>query len=234
MSTHVIRKIGLALFTLFALVSIAAMIYNYRLIGHFLPINADHNVFYHRPVVDDPNLQRPSCHVSPPLPRTKRTEFGRRGCTIYGYPSTGGVLIKEADLLDMLFLSLPRSHELQRTCDVDEEDRFCHLLRRTGAKWWSSREDEIDAMLGERHMTEEEEKVIVFGWPTDGVGVWVLRYQSGWQRPKDFGRMSLAMSMEEKIKIMREYGATFVEDVTQVEELYNDQIPSKGTFGEEL
>jgi hypothetical protein len=73
--------------------------------------------------------------------------------------------------------------------------------------------------LDGREMTEEEAKVVEFGWPTDGVGVWVLRFASAEQLPRDFGRMHLAMNMEEKIQIMREYGATFVEDVTQVEEL---------------
>ncbi|KAF7527033.1 hypothetical protein PCG10_003234 [Penicillium crustosum] len=140
----------------------------------------------------------------PRLSTTERTEFGTGpgGCVVYGYPSTGGVLVKEADLLDMLFLSLSRSHESQRSPSVDEEDRFCNLMRQTGAKWWSSREDMLEARLGAREMTEEEEKVLVFGWPTDGV----------------------AMNMEEKIQMMREYGATFVEDVTQVEELRESEV----------
>lgn len=34
-----------------------------------------------------------------------------------------------------------------------------------------------------------------------------------------FGRMSFAMNMDERIHIMKEYGATFFEDVTQVKEL---------------
>ncbi|GIK01853.1 hypothetical protein Aspvir_005894 [Aspergillus viridinutans] len=161
-----------------------------------------------------------SCPTNPSESTTERTEFGTRGCLIYGYPSTGGVLIKEADLLDLLFLSLPRSHVSLRSPSADEEDRFCNLLRRTGATWWPSREDWVEVQLGMREMTEEEEKVVEFGWPTDGVGVWVLRFMSAEQLPRDFGRMRLAMNMEEKIQIMREYGATFVEDVTQVEELY--------------
>jgi hypothetical protein len=67
--------------------------------------------------------------------------------------------------------------------------------------------------------TEEEKKVLVFGWPVDGVGVWVLRFESYGQVPRDFGGMHYAVDMEERIRIMREYGAEFVEDVSQVEEL---------------
>jgi hypothetical protein len=79
---------------------------------------------------------------------------------MYGYPSTGGVLVKDVDLLDMLFLSLSRSHESQRSPSVDEEDRLCDLMRRTGAKWWSSREDRLEVRLRVREMTEEEETVL--------------------------------------------------------------------------
>jgi uncharacterized protein YifE (UPF0438 family) len=176
-------------------------------------------IFHQRTVMDD-RSQRGSCPRSPPLSTTERTEFGALGCIVYGYPSTGGVLIKEADLLDMLFLSLSRFHASQRSPSADEEDRFCNLMRRTGATLWPSKEYWIEVELGAREATEEEEeKVLVFCWPTDGVGVWVLRTGSARQMPRDFGRMSLAMNMEEKIQMMREYGATFVEDVAQVEKL---------------
>lgn len=73
--------------------------------------------------------------------------------------------------------------------------------------------------VGIRDITEEEEKVLVFGWPADGAGVWVLRFKSAKELPEDFGRLTLALNMEEKIEMMREYGAQFVEDVTRVEEL---------------
>lgn len=160
-----------------------------------------------------------SCPIIPPLPITDRTEFGIGGCTIYGYPSTGGVLIKEADLLDMVFLSLPRSQVSHRASSPDEEDTFCNLMRRTGATLWPSKEDWVDVQLGMRDATEEEKQVVVFGWPMDGVGVWVLRFTSASQLPRDFGGITFVMNMEEKISVMKEYGATFVEDITQVDEL---------------
>ncbi|KAJ5951405.1 fungal specific transcription factor [Penicillium vulpinum] len=185
-------------------------------IGGFLPIKFSPTV-HQQTVIDD--TQHFSCTKLPRISRTERTEFDTGGCVVYGYPSTGGVLIKEASLLDMLFLSLPRSHASQRSSSADEEDSFCDLMRRTGAKLWRSQEDWLGAMIGMRDFTEEEEKVLVFGWPTDGVGVWVLRFTSTQELPRNFGRISLAMNMEEKIQMMKEYNATFVEDVTQVEEL---------------
>ncbi|GLB07757.1 hypothetical protein AtubIFM57258_003122 [Aspergillus tubingensis] len=192
-------------------------------IGRVLPINVDRLALMGRQLPALNGVEQDddacSCPVNPPLPTTERTVFSPGGCLVYGYPSTGGVLIKNADLVDLLFLSLPRFQAVQRASSVDEEDRFCKLLRRTGATWWPSREDELRAVLEVREMTEEEKKVLVFGWPADGVGVWVLRFANANEMPRDFMRISFAMNMEERIQIMREYGATFVEDVSRVEEL---------------
>ncbi|PYH30552.1 uncharacterized protein BO87DRAFT_462102 [Aspergillus neoniger CBS 115656] len=176
-------------------------------IGRVLPINVDRLPIVDRrlPALDGVEQDDSACSPG--------------GCLVYGYPSNGGVLIKNADLVDLLFLSLPRFQAVQRASSVDEEDRFCKLLRRTGATWWPSREDELEAALEVREMTEEEKKVLVFGWPADGVGVWVLRFANAEEMPRDFMRISFAMNMEERIQIMREYGATFVEDVSRVEEL---------------
>lgn len=149
----------------------------------------------------------------------RRTEFGSEGCNVYGYPSSGGILVKEADILDLLYLDLSRSQACERSTDPNKEDRFCDSLRRIGAKWWISKHDWIMATLGARDLTEEESKVVVFGWPAEGAGVWVLRYDSERDDPDDFGRLRLALTMEERIAMMREYGAEFVEDVSQVPDL---------------
>lgn len=73
--------------------------------------------------------------------------------------------------------------------------------------------------LGMREATEEQKKVLVFGRPADGVGVWVLRFADNDQIPRDFGRVKMAMDMEERILRMKEFCAVFVEDVGKVEEI---------------
>jgi len=154
-----------------------------------------------------------------PLPSTnKRTEFGTIGCIVYGYPSSGGVLVKEADMVDMLFLSLNRLHPSHRSSDAVEEDQFCTLMRRVGATWWESEDDWGHAVIGMRDKTAEESRITVFGWPADG-GVWVLRYASEMEVPRDFGRLRMAANMEERVLVMREYGAVYYRDVQEVEEL---------------
>ncbi|RAQ54270.1 hypothetical protein AFGD_005568 [Aspergillus flavus] len=208
-----------------------------KTIGRLIPINIDRfPMFHQRRVMDDPQDgedpqewvdtldwdDTPDWDIpyvaNPSLSATDRTVFHNQGCTVFGYPSTGGVLIKEADLVDMLFLSLPRSHASQCSPSADEEDRFCNLMRRTGATLWPNKQNWRQVETGFRKRTKEQAKVMVYGWPTDG-GVWVLRFESSEELPHDFGRIGFAMNMGEKIQIMREYGATFVEDITQVEEL---------------
>ncbi|OQO12004.1 hypothetical protein B0A48_02643 [Cryoendolithus antarcticus] len=170
---------------------------------------------------DDDDLEdhRTSCPAIVTRTPTQRTVFGSRGCNIYGYPSSGGIWLKEADVLDLLYLSLSRSEVCHRSTDPNEEDEFCDRLRRVGAKWWVSRWDWANATIGAREATEEELKVVMYGWPAEGAGVWVLRYESKHDVPDDFGRLRLALTMEESIARMREYGAEFTEDASQVPEL---------------
>ena len=156
----------------------------------------------------------------PVLSTSKRTDFGQHVCNIYGWPSSGGVLIKTADLVDMLYLSVPRFHTVERSPSAEEEDRFCSLMRRTGATWWASEYEWIKVQIGEREATEEEDKVLVLGWPADGVGVWVLRFRNEDQLPADFARLKYAMNMEEKIQMMKVFGAVFVQDATHLDELH--------------
>ncbi|KAF2223371.1 hypothetical protein BDZ85DRAFT_261483 [Elsinoe ampelina] len=200
--------------------------------GRIRPIDVDSLPFIRRPSSTDPPTStddRPtfSCPQKPPLPTTDRTAFGTGGCTIYGYPSTGGVLIKPADPLDMLFLSLPRTKVSYRSNNTDEEDEFCRLLRRTGATLWASKESHFRGRGQIYGIAEVGIKVMVYGWPSDGVGVWVLRFANEREVPRDFGRVRMAMDMEEKIEIMKEYNATFVADASQVEELRDGQVPAE-------
>nr|OQO21893.1 hypothetical protein B0A51_10985 [Rachicladosporium sp. CCFEE 5018] len=184
-----------------------------------------------QPIDDDNNdLEDHRTSQPAPVPRgvAQRTIFGSRGCNIYGYPSSGGILLKEADVLDLLHLSLSRSEVCECSSDPNEEDEFCDRLRRIGAKWWVSKRDWANATIGARESTEEEEKVVVYGWPAEGAGVWVLRYGSERDVPDDFGRLRLALTMEERVAMMREYGAEFAEDASQVPELRHAYMNHSG------
>lgn len=107
----------------------------------------------------------------------------------------------------------------QRSTNVVEEDVFCERMRRIGATWWASEQEYNDVLLGARERTESESRVLVFGWPEDGKGVWVLRYEREVATPRDFGRLQLAMNMNERCRMMQDFGATFYPDLADVEEL---------------
>ncbi|KAL8707360.1 MAG: hypothetical protein Q9225_007767 [Loekoesia sp. 1 TL-2023] len=160
-----------------------------------------------------------SCPQNPPLDTTKRTDFGRLGCTVYGYPSSGGILIKEVDVVDMQFLQLDRFSATQRSPNVVQEDEFCARMRKIGATWWADKRAWIDVQLGIRERTALESRQLIFGWPTNGEGVWFLRYDNVRELPEDFGKVYMAVDMDERCRVMKQYGATFYADPETVDEL---------------
>ncbi|KAL2038225.1 hypothetical protein N7G274_009173 [Stereocaulon virgatum] len=62
-------------------------------------------------------------------------------------------------------------------------------MRRVGTRWWVDEQERVNVELGEREM------------------------------PDDFGRVGMAISMDERMSVMREYAAVFYEDADAVDEL---------------
>jgi hypothetical protein len=152
----------------------------------------------------------------------KRTSFGRSGCTAYGYPSSGGVLIKVVDVVDMQFLQLDRFSAAQRSSNIVQEDEFCARMRKIGAIWWADEQECFDVQFGIRERTELESRQLIFGWPMNGEGVWFLRYDNEKDVPDDFGKVSMAIDMDERCRVMKHYGATFHADPETVNELTHE------------
>ena len=156
---------------------------------------------------------------TPLLDTTKRTQFRRSGCTVYGYPSSGGILIKEeVNIVDMQFLQLDRFSAADRSWEIVQEDEFCARMRRIGATWWKKKEEWIEVSIGIRKKTALESRQLIFGWPTNGEGVWFLKYGNVREMPEDFRRIDMAMDMDERCEVMREYGTTIYADPEMVKE----------------
>ena len=113
------------------------------------------------------------------------------------------------DIVGTQFLSLNRFQRSKRSTNIVEEDNFCALRLRLRATWWASEQEWIDVQLWVRDGTELEKRVLVFGWPSDGVGIWMLRVASGREVPSDCGRLGMTISMDERIEVMKKYGALF-------------------------
>lgn len=128
---------------------------------------------------------------------------------MFGWPSAGGVLIKTpADIVDFEYLGLDRLHSSSRSIDVLEEDLFCEKMRKLGTVWWESEEDYTNMLMGARQWSPVESAVVVYGWPSTG-GVWVLRFEERWKLPRDFGKIHMALTMDERCRVIEGYGGTF-------------------------
>ncbi|KAK6431946.1 hypothetical protein LTR95_011886 [Oleoguttula sp. CCFEE 5521] len=147
----------------------------------------------------------------------KRLTFMRTGCLVFGYPSSGGILVMHPTLVDLQYLCLSRFEPCHSSSVVKDEDEFCSRMRRIGADWWSSEKNWAEAEFGLREKTAKEKEKLVFGWPEDGTGVWVLRFLAPDDIPRDFGRLDFAMNMSEKVQIMRSFGAEYVEGARMAE-----------------
>ena len=121
----------------------------------------------------------------------------------------------------MDYLSLPRFDAVERSFDSAEEDAFCERLRRVGATRWQYNCEWFDNLMEhyEELVTDEQKRIMVYGWPADGRGVWVLKYQQSGDLPDGFGKVRMAADMGEKIEAMKALGAEFVGDADEVEEL---------------
>lgn len=153
----------------------------------------------------------------------RRTVVGIYGCFVYGYPSTGGVIIRtNADLVELTQLGLDRLEPLEKRSDDQEaEDAFCDLLRKVGGKWWKCEQRYHDVSSGiwkYVNPTDEEKIVRFFGWPEEeetesqkehgqggsGGGVLMLEYEDVVDMPNDVGRLRMAVNMEERCRLMKE------------------------------
>ena len=152
-------------------------------------------------------------HIAPALIHrdpTRRAVFGTYGCTIFGWPSRGGVIIRRcADAVELEYLAFNRfDPPAKRFADQDQEDKFCNALLTIGGKWWSSEERSMRIAASDGtadEPTDHELKEVFVGWPDDG-GVLIAEFQNevGEDKvPDDIGRLRMAFTMEQRCEILK-------------------------------
>jgi hypothetical protein len=128
------------------------------------------------------------------------------------WPSVGGIIVNtHVSSVELDFLHLSRFEASPRSSNADEEDAFCHQLRRTGGKWWSSYADFIEAVDAKmRPISAKEREALLLGWPEDG-GVWVMKENNWYELGREPGswRLRNAHTMEERCKAMEMSGAVY-------------------------
>ncbi|KAI1125667.1 hypothetical protein F5Y10DRAFT_246555 [Nemania abortiva] len=146
-------------------------------------------------------------------PEKYRVELSDSSTTVYGHPSTGGVLVlRPCNAVDLDFLGLSRLEPAQRSEDAAEEDRHCALMTRLGARWFKSVYD-YTMMPYFAPMRHRRIKVVVAAWPRDRPGVWVVAMRNREEAGREgLGRVWNAMSMEERCEVVEKLGGTYYAD----------------------
>jgi hypothetical protein len=153
--------------------------------------------------------------VSPPGPvsTTIRAEYTKHGCTVYGWPSTGGVIARNnCDIVELRFLGWnPLEAPESRNEDQEQEDAFCAQLRMIGGKWWGDRRRFLTVTEEEWEAERSELDEIYIGWP-EGGGVLIVDNIND-DTPHDIGTLRLVTTMEERCRLLKDkLGAVYYED----------------------
>lgn len=153
--------------------------------------------------------------------RQWRVSFGNGpGASVRGWPSKGGLYtLYPCFTVELDFLGLDRFRPADRpqsstsaaaaaAAEADEE-AHCRRMRQLGAEWWPSADDEARWSFENPEGSWELTKpVAYFGWPARG-GVWVLSTTIIGASQMGAGRIHIAVTMDERCKIMEDLGAVY-------------------------
>ncbi|KAI6089289.1 hypothetical protein F4821DRAFT_257083 [Hypoxylon rubiginosum] len=179
-----------------------------------LPLSHDHEPKY------DPSYE--DCtDWNTTEPETHRVVFGSRWTTVYGYPSSGGVLVLPfCNGVDLSFLQLARFSPAERSDDPAAEDQHCVRMRKLGA-WKFASVWEYDTMDLFHPGKLDAKMLVVAAWPGSGAGggVWVLKTPEGRGYEKGLARVWNALDMDERCEVVKSLGGTFYEDPARCPDL---------------
>jgi hypothetical protein len=158
-----------------------------------------------------------------------RTEFSQSSCTVFAYPLSGGIILKNVVGVELDFLGLPRTETVLCHDDGEMEDTPALRMLQIGARWWPSlnfykRYAFSDHPYGYHYPSDR-----YVGYPsTSGILLLELFAESSvsWlegldppQKPETWARVLLSSSMDERCTVLTEFGATFYEDSGQCDKL---------------
>lgn len=172
--------------------------------------------------------QRNQCFPPPPpkslhsrrLERTSSDLF-----TVWGWPSSGGLLTKIVDTVELEFLGLDKDTRSTPYLDQQKEDEFCLRLRKLGATWYAGEKEFRRSCvpdLGYDAVNSNSPRPRVLdpqlGWPSTG-GVWMLDHERHSLTQHDLLLLHAAGSMDERCRTLEKLGATFFEDPSKCSHL---------------
>ncbi|KAF2869095.1 hypothetical protein BDV95DRAFT_578360 [Massariosphaeria phaeospora] len=153
----------------------------------------------------------------PPEPSARST-LTRHGARVACWPSTGGVWIKHADVVDLDFLGLNRLRDVPRHLNnPTAEDAFCKKLTLNGAEWWKLPPDfESRNALGadkfacrtlEECFAPDITNPYLIAWPEALLSTcYISKKQAEAAGGDALGGYHNALDMEERCEIIRRLG----------------------------
>lgn len=173
-----------------------------------------------------PDMHRPAPY---PFDPNVRTEFLPHSCKTIAHPSTGGIVLGYFSAVEIEHLSLPRTYPTNRSSSPTEEDDLALRMLSLGAHWWPSwdlyarHQDHIQSGIPyDFHFPP----VVRVAYPSSGKGLWVFKYSMDVRtfdvedrrtpylprKPDDWeGRIGMTLSMDERCRVLEEFGAKFYE-----------------------
>lgn len=173
---------------------------------------------------------------------SQRTILNQDTVTLQGWPSRSGIIVLDnATPPDFDYLHLdPLDPPLRRNADQDAEDAFCRALLLLGATWWDS--EARRAFVGKLEYADEEARDAVeedealeptrlergwvrVAWPSHHPGALcvlacekIIMGRAGGEvlRPKGYGLISLARTMDERCTVLQRLGGTMYTSVDEV------------------
>ena len=168
--------------------------------------------------------------------KSKRLSFHSGHAIVFGWPSTGGILIKTVSAVEIDWLKLSHFEESKRSFDESKEDAFCSQLRQVGARWyWSEsgflyRDDLRDYeafCAGYRSMQLLRDIEVAFPLSNPATetsatasaanGAWILRVsleKAEAKRQRCF--LNLALDMGERCQVIQKLGGRFFQNADEV------------------
>ncbi|KAF9786534.1 hypothetical protein IL306_001549 [Fusarium sp. DS 682] len=135
----------------------------------------------------------------------------RAGGHATGWPAKGGYLVHSCSLVELEFLGLDRFEKAERSDDPEKEEAHCAKMRLLGAKWYRNPYQEL---LDEQAEKDNDSPRLYVGVQSDG-GIWAIQTTLLETRRKGLGRIENALTMEERCKMIKEFGGTFYKDPKQ-------------------
>ncbi|KAI0531655.1 hypothetical protein GGR58DRAFT_524228 [Xylaria digitata] len=166
-----------------------------------------------RPPAEDDPTHEDCTDWGVSTPTTRRVIFSAHSTYVYGYPSSGGVLVLPfCNGVDLSFLGLSRFDPAERE-DPAEEDLHCTRMRKLGA-WWFASVYEYETMEFFSPGTRARKMLVVAAWPQSGPGVWVLAMRVIEASQRGLGRVWNASSIDERCEVVKILGGKFYHDPT--------------------